>query len=965
MKNKIKFLVIFLVLAAVAFFIPAVAKASNVSCNFVYPQQVMVKGISYDCNWSKGYCNNDKAQQGYAECCANHSPYANCNVIGPGSISTDIAIDAWGTLGWGPCENQTATRAQLDAFCKSKGYAGLDKNTNVCFHEFYYNRWTWNGQIPMTQGANTGSGYALRRVICYRDVDSVPAVLPYLENWSCGAWSSCVGGQQARTCTDANNSGTLLRQPATSQSCTPTCTENWSCWGWNACVNGQQTRTCTDANHCGTISNRPIITKACDIACNATSSAAIAYGTTYQCNEPGFGYCQAGGSTASCCNASVGGDCMVVYPKRIMMQGPYDKKTLTVGESWDVGAGFTLTAMSIDAKILPRQVWLELSQTGGTKLDDKIIQPGQYYVYEERSYQGMSDYNTFGTYVDSVFAGATSDMVQLKKTYVNSLVLNGGCIETWSCDSWLSCVNNYQSRTCYDVNSCGTTVNKPLTSKPCSGLACKSISPTLESIFSYSLNDYQEYKCSSNGYNFCKVSSNVGRCCPSKNSLDSNCMVVWPARSILQGDGAGDKKILSAGESWNIFGGLNLKVESVDARSTPRQTWVTLSKNGVKLDDKVISSGSYYLYTPKSFQQYVDFNLFGVYADSIFSGATTDVLQLRYGYINTLWQSDLACSENWSCGSWSTCSNSLQTRTCTDANNCGTTTQKPAVSQSCTAPACTESWSCAVWSTCSGGLQTRTCTDANNCGTIVSKPATQQSCQNQCQESWSCGNWSSCQNGQQTKTCIDLNNCGTVNDKPPLGQVCSSEASQPESSPTATSTPISVNSLPTSSWSDEEKKLVSNIDNNLVKRLKGYILLQVENHGEAWYINPLSEKKFYLKDGAAAYVMLRKFGLGIKNNDLAKIPVGIETRFSDADSDNDGLADKLEQGLGTDPDNQDSDNDGNIDGDEIKNGTNPLGSGSLSFDTKLINRISGRILIQAESRGEAWYVNPKMASGII
>jgi len=736
------------------------------------------------------------------------------------------------------------------------------------------------------------------------------------------------------------------------------CTENWSCWGWNACVNGQQTRTCTDSNHCGTVANRPAATKACDIACNATNNAAIAYGITYQCNEPGFGTCRAGGSTASCCSASAGGDCMVVYPKRIMVQGPYDKKTLTVGESWDIAAGFTLTAQTIDAKASPRQVWLILSQNGDKK-DDKVISQGQYYVYEERSYQGMSDYNVFGTYVDSIFAGATSDMVQLKKTYVNSLVLNGGCIETWTCDSWSSCVNNYQSRVCYDVNSCSTTVNKPLTSKPCSGLACVSISPTLESVFSYSLNDYVEYKCSSNGYNFCKASSNVGRCCPSKNSLDSNCMVVWPARSILQGDGAGDKKTLSAGESWNIFGGLNLKVESVDARSTPRQTWVTLSKNGVKLDDKVISSGSYYLYTPKFFQQYVDFNLFGVYADSIFSGATADMLQLRYAYINSLWQADLVCSESWTCGSWSTCSNSLQTRTCTDANSCGSTAQKPAVSQSCTAPVCSESWSCGSWSTCSNSQQTRSCTDANNCGTTVSKPSAQQTCQNQCQESWSCADWSACQNGQQTRGCTDLNNCGTVNDKPSLSQGCSSQAPQPQPWLTATSTPALINPSSVSLWSDGEKKLVNTVDNNLVKRLKGYILLQVETHGEAWYINPLSEKKFYLKDGITAYVMLRKFGLGIKNNDLAKIPVGIETRFSDVDSDNDGLADKLEQGLGTDPDKQDSDNDGNSDGDEIKNGTNPLGSGNLSSNTKLIDRIRGRILIQVESRGEAWYVNPK------
>ncbi len=43
-----------------------------------------------------------------------------------------------------------------------------------------------------------------------------------------------------------------------------------------------------------------------------------------------------------------------------------------------------------------------------------------------------------------------------------------------------------------------------------------------------------------------------------------------------------------------------------------------------------------------------------------------------------------ACTESWTCGDWSACANSQQTRTCTDANSCGTTAGKPSESQSCT-----------------------------------------------------------------------------------------------------------------------------------------------------------------------------------------------------------------------------------------------------------------------------------------
>jgi hypothetical protein len=46
------------------------------------------------------------------------------------------------------------------------------------------------------------------------------------------------------------------------------------------------------------------------------------------------------------------------------------------------------------------------------------------------------------------------------------------------------------------------------------------------------------------------------------------------------------------------------------------------------------------------------------------------------------WQSS-PCSESWSCGDWSTCVNSTQSRACTDAQHCGTITQKPVESQAC------------------------------------------------------------------------------------------------------------------------------------------------------------------------------------------------------------------------------------------------------------------------------------------
>lgn len=42
-----------------------------------------------------------------------------------------------------------------------------------------------------------------------------------------------------------------------------------------------------------------------------------------------------------------------------------------------------------------------------------------------------------------------------------------------------------------------------------------------------------------------------------------------------------------------------------------------------------------------------------------------------------------ACIPNWQCNSWNTCTNSQQIRICTDSNNCGISTNKPTVTQTC------------------------------------------------------------------------------------------------------------------------------------------------------------------------------------------------------------------------------------------------------------------------------------------
>ncbi len=84
------------------------------------------------------------------------------------------------------------------------------------------------------------------------------------------------------------------------------------------------------------------------------------------------------------------------------VSGKSGARTLAVGETWDIGNGWTIQANSIDAKATPKQIWITLYRNG-IKLDDKVLSEGETYNYN----------NIFSVKIASIYAGATSDMATL------------------------------------------------------------------------------------------------------------------------------------------------------------------------------------------------------------------------------------------------------------------------------------------------------------------------------------------------------------------------------------------------------------------------------------------------------------------------------------------------------------------------------------------------------------------------
>jgi hypothetical protein len=121
----------------------------------------------------------------------------------------------------------------------------------------------------------------------------------------------------------------------------------------------------------------------------------------------------------------------------------------------------------------------------------------------------------------------------------------------------------------------------------------------------------------------------------------------------------------------------------------------------------------------------------------------------------------------------------------------------------------------------------------------------------------------------------------------------------------------------------------------LTKRLRGRLLLQAQDHGQVWYVNPVDDKRYEVTADNILTVF-RALALGITNADLNKIPT--DTNFLNAQIDSDG--------------------DGYLDIIEADNGYNVFGPGKAQIDKNLTARLRGRLLLQVENRGQIWYVNP-------
>ena len=223
----------------------------------------------------------------------------------------------------------------------------------------------------------------------------------------------------------------------------------------------------------------------------------------------------------------------------------------------------------------------------------------------------------------------------------------------------------------------------------------------------------------------------------------------------------------------------------------------------------------------------------------ISSAATQSKIMTRECIVPTCAESDYKISD------WGQCVHGIMERAVTKSISCNIP-QIINIRKACSPSICQENSYNIVWTKCVDNKQYSSFIKNEDC-VLGYVPPAEKDCVSpiptpKCQESsFSYGAWTPCVNNTSMRVAVKKQKC--IGD-PVISKSCSI--------PDKTTTRIKT-------------------DGVLTNKLKGKILLQIESCGEAYYVNPKDGKSYYMADGNSAYSVMRNLGVGITNDNLNKI----------------------------------------------------------------------------------------------
>jgi hypothetical protein len=70
---------------------------------------------------------------------------------------------------------------------------------------------------------------------------------------------------------------------------------------------------------------------------------------------------------------------------------------------------------------------------------------------------------------------------------------------------------------------------------------------------------------------------------------------------------------------------------------------------------------------------------------------------------------------------------------------------------------------------------------------------------------------------------------------------------------------------------DANNKYFKAVDPNFANKHLGKIFLQIQSHGEAWYVNPTNSSRYFLGRPADAFQVMKTLGLGVDNDNFGSL----------------------------------------------------------------------------------------------
>ena len=239
------------------------------------------------------------------------------------------------------------------------------------------------------------------------------------------------------------------------------CTSNWSCDAWSTCsTSGVQTRICNDTstNPCGSITAKTEI-QSCGNSGGTGNGLAGSYysgrqlsGTPLLRTDPNVNFNWGSGSAYSPLQTD---DFSVRWEGAVNI--PADG-SYTFSITTDDGGRLWIDGNSvIDSWTTQRE-----TKKSGTVNNLKAGLHALKMEYFDAS---------AGAIARLAWSGGPTNMAESiipsSNLFLSSTPVATSCTEKWSCGRWQRCNSGTATRTCTDVNACGTTAKEPSTTKNC------------------------------------------------------------------------------------------------------------------------------------------------------------------------------------------------------------------------------------------------------------------------------------------------------------------------------------------------------------------------------------------------------------------------------------------------------------------------------------------------------------------